>query len=144
MGSQDIFLLIMGIIISSLVNYIVVKIVNNKRDERARREFESSVFPDSEGVDLRRALSYEPADEETRGATPPPLPQSEALPVRSSSREIGAPGLPEQIDDSLLGIESYPRCPVHRCGNKAGQPQMVFYDPARRMYRCHRGHYFFA
>lgn len=37
---------------------------------------------------------------------------------------------------------SYPKCPIHKCHNREGEVQKIFWNPERNMWRCYRGHYF--
>lgn len=52
-----------------------------------------------------------------------------ALPVRSSS-------LPRQR------VLDYPKCPIDRCRNEPGKPQVVFRDEGSHCYICCNGHRF--
>lgn len=59
---------------------------------------------------------------------PPPLP------VRR------APSLPPRMPNARA--LDYPKCPVDRCRNEAGKPQVIFWDSVSNCYACCHGHRF--
>jgi len=59
---------------------------------------------------------------------PPPLP------VRR------APSLPPRVPNARA--LDFPKCPVDRCRNEPGKPQVIFWDSASNCYTCCHGHRF--
>lgn len=57
--------------------------------------------------------------------------------IRTQPRE-----LPQRIPIGRGNPSYFPRCPIHRCSNRPHEPQVIFWDDGRKMWRCHRGHYF--
>lgn len=81
----------------------------------------------------------------------PPLPSQssdvgngDTLPVTESTlgtqRRQGPKRLP--TTRTRTSIYDYPRCYIHRCYNRPGEKQVIFWNREKEMYQCHRGHYF--
>lgn len=60
--------------------------------------------------------------------SPPPLPP------RTNKAPLSA--RPAQL------VLDYPKCPIDRCRNEPGKPQVVFWDSAKKCYTCCHGHHF--
>lgn len=63
---------------------------------------------------------------------------------QSTGGHISPPSIPisrTRVEDNL---ENYPKCPIHKCCNRKGQEQKIFWDSYREMWLCYRGHTFFS
>lgn len=52
------------------------------------------------------------------------------------------PDLPRRPGVRRMEPDSFPRCPIHRCCNRPGEPQKIFWDAGRKMWKCYKNHYF--
>lgn len=82
----------------------------------------------------------------------PPLPVRNTQPVQSSNVSSQThnvaggsstpPALPHRQTRNTINVEDFPRCPIHKCCNRRGEEQKIFYDSNRKMWRCYHGHSF--
>lgn len=65
-----------------------------------------------------------------------------------SARPMAPPPLPPRNNKTLLTdcpaqqVLDYPKCPIDRCRNEPGKPQVVFWDSEKKCYTCCHGHHF--
>lgn len=119
----------------SILTNIIVNTIREKRRHRQRTS-ESRIEENSESF------------------LPPPLPsplprvvEPEVLPSsvleNSSGMEGGTPPpMPRRMRPVVRSIYDYPKCYIHKCKNRPGEQQVVFWDTVQHQYRCHKGHYF--
>lgn len=140
--------IILCVLISTLVSIIVDLIADVVRARRitANQSNVTRLTPISVN---RSSASLPPRPQVVpRSTYPPALPTgtgSASVAQRSSIRpaERAMPrSLPSQAGVGQGNPNGFPRCPIHRCCNRPHEPQMIFWDSGRAMWRCHRGHYF--
>lgn len=64
---------------------------------------------------------------------------------RTTFHRVGPPPeLPRRSGVRRMEPDSFPRCPIHRCSNRPGEFQKIFWDVERNMWRCYKNHYFLS
>ncbi len=87
---------------------------------------------------MRRMTPPAPASPVTPGNVQPGRVSPRPLPYVRSSAMGGGPARTVR----RIRVEDFPRCPKCRCYNRASEPQKVFWDSERHMWRCIMGHYY--
>lgn len=132
--------LVLVVFFSVVTNIIIdgLKIWNKKRKERS---LENTLIEDSHPFHISE-----------NSTMVPPLPVRITQPVQSPNTLSqtntlaggGAipPALPYRQVRNNMSIEDFPRCPIHKCCNRRGEEQKIFYDSNRKMWKCYHGHNF--
>lgn len=81
-----------------------------------------------------------------RPTPPPPIPgqhsRNGSTPFQGTRRgRVTPPPMPAPVNTRMQPGD-FPRCPIHRCCNRPGTPQKIFWDGERHMWRCYKNHYF--
>lgn len=139
--SEELIIELVLVTIFSVVTHILIdrfKIWNQKRRERS---LENTPIEDTHPFPISGS-----------GTTVPPLPVRNNQSVQFSNISSqthnvaggGAtpPALPHRKTRNNMNIEDFPRCPIHKCCNRRGEEQKIFYDSNRKMWRCYHGHSF--
>lgn len=126
-------------IILFLVAVITIIVIKKIKKYNAENNNSSSYINRNNGTNTVRKIS-----------TPPPLPvqrpRTIPLPSMNTTRTSVQVGVTQssqpQIVRRMIDVNSFPKCPIHKCRNRPGEVQMIFWDPTNEKYMCHRGHYF--
>lgn len=71
----------------------------------------------------------------------PVNPRPTARPGNTGGRRT-PPQLPVRPQLAERNTCGFPKCPIHKCRNREGQSQKIFWNSQRNMWRCYHGHYF--
>ena len=127
--------------VSLIVNLIIACIRSLDRGPRNHRETQDSRTRTTE-IPQRNAGAMPRTT-----ASPPALPglRGQNRSVRTVSRgRNGTPALPNRPRTTRRNPLDFPRCPIHRCCNRRGEPQKIFWDESNHSWRCYQGHSFFS
>jgi len=129
--------IIIGIIISVVVNVLLIKIRLLIELVRNRNRIENTPIPDERPYHV-------PDFAQNRPHTPPTIPIGSVQTTTGNSprRNGPPPELPRRQERVRRGPDTFPKCPVCRCSNKNGKQQVVFWNQQTNQWRCHRGHVF--
>ncbi len=135
--------IVVGIIISIVVNIVLIKVGNLIRLLRRRREERNTPIPDAHPYHVPNTIP-------THGSprpTPAPLPavnNNQNITASNDGRNRnGPPPIPaRRVDMSHRDRDSFPRCPICRSSNRPGKTQKIFWDNAVSRWKCIEGHSF--
>ncbi len=137
MSEELVIELVLITIFSVITNLIIDRVKNWKQ----KRKLENTPIEDTHPFPISG-----------NNTTVPPLPVRNTHPVQSSNvssqtHNIAGghsipPALPHRQMRNNMNIEDFPRCPIHKCCNRRGEEQKIFYDSSRKMWRCYHGHSF--
>lgn len=66
-------------------------------------------------------------------------------PPRQNTRgQAVPPSLPNRGRAAAMNPEYFPKCPIHKCCNRRGENQKIFWNEQRNMWSCYHGHYFMS
>lgn len=135
--------IVVGIIISIVVNIVLVKVGNLIRLLRRHREEHNTLIPDEH---LYHVPDTVPAHSSPR-SVPAPLPMvnndPNVLTSNDGRNRNGPPPIPTRgVDMSHRDRDSFPRCPVCRSSNRPGRTQKIFWDNSVSRWKCVEGHSF--
>lgn len=143
MNEEMISYIVLGIIISVIVNIIFLK-VKNLIDILRDRDT-------SRNITQSNANSYN-ITERSYTHNPPPIPVSPAPRDNMQTqrgnnrgpnrRRHGRPPIPPRREGGIRTPDMYPKCPRCGCKNKRGQRQLVAWDNTNNKWRCYNGHLF--
>lgn len=141
--------IVLCVVISALVSIIVDLVadyVKSRRVSPSRRNSDAHApLPQNE------TITFVPRTQSAvSGSSRPPALPTGAHPATRPTRRRAPSGtaaraLPRSMPSQSVGQGNpnyFPRCPIHRCSNRPHEPQVIFWDNGRNMWRCHRGHYF--
>lgn len=150
--SQEFIMKVVGTLILSIIINIVIEIFKHWKKRRKERER-------LQNTSVTSARPFDIDSENQMESSIPPLPirqtQLNSQANRQSPSDIiqsqqGAggynspPALPQRQTIIEKNPENFPRCPIHKCCNRRGEEQKIFWDNNIRMWRCYHGHNFFS
>lgn len=132
---KDYLPIFIGIAISIVASIITSLIVNQHGHNASYRRWRANQRRDSHRVTPPHLPTVPNAPSP---ASIPPV----AFNVNRRAHATTPPALPRQTMNtmSFSDIYSFPRCPVCRCSNRPGRPQVVFRNPAHDNWKCVDGH----
>lgn len=135
--------IVVGIIISIVVNIVLIKVGNLIRLLRRCREERNTPIPDAHPYHVPNTISTHSSPR----SVPAPLPVSnnnQNITASSAGQNRNAPPpIPaRRVDMSHRDRDSFPRCPICRSSNRPGKTQKIFWDNAMSRWKCIEGHSF--
>lgn len=146
MWKEYIIDIIILILLLKLIKVMISKLKTFIKERRELRRLESSRNVASTGV--------------SGNATVPPLPvrptrtnnqlvsqRQRTIPMPSQSQNIVRQAAPSMQNGKLvfkIKKEDFPKCPIHKCCNRKGQSQKIFWDQQKKMWNCYHGHSFLS
>lgn len=145
MSKELIIQIVVIFVLSIIANVIIDRFRNWNKKRRERRRLENMSIEVPRSFRSNGSSGSVPPlpvrNTQTIESTPQPSNTSSPAHVVASGSEV-PPALPHRQTQNNINIEDYPRCPIHKCCNRRGEVQKIFYDSNRRMWRCYRGHSF--
>lgn len=134
--------IVVGIIISVVVNIILMKVSNLIRIKRQIREEQNRPIPDNHPYRVPSTIPTHSSP----SSTPVPLPAANNQNIttvnNSRSRNTPPPIPVRSMSMNLRDIYSFPRCPICRSSNRPGRVQKISWNSANSRWHCTEGHDF--
>lgn len=132
-------------VLSIIANVIIDRFRNWNKKRKERRRLENTPIEDPRPFRISGSSTIAPPlpVRNTQSSERTPQTSNTSSPAQVVASGAGTPpALPHRQTRVNTNIEDYPRCPIHKCCNRRGESQKIFYDNGRRMWRCYRGHNF--
>lgn len=139
--SRELFIELIVIIILSVITNIVIDRFRNWKNNRRTSGSENTPVGDSRSFRIRRNDTMNPPLP-VRDTQTPRLSDTFSQMHNGAGGGVTPPALPHRQTHGSINIEDFPRCPIHKCCNRIGEAQKIFYDSNRKMWRCYHGHSF--